>query len=474
MSKKIIATVGLGFGDEGKGSIVDFLARIHNADLVIRYNGGSQAAHNVIEPNRRHHCFAQFGSGTLADVETYLHAEMLVDPLRLTAEAEALEKKGIKNPFRRLVIDPQCPIITPFNAIINQMKEIARGNGKHGSCGAGVGETRQDARVLNGLALKAGDLRDQKMMLRKLDFLWRMKLDSAEQIMEENPNNKRLFQRLKRLKNPDYVQLLAKAYQEFVSDSGIRIENGYLKKSESAVKIFEGAQGVLLDENYGFYPYVTRSNTTLKDADSLISLSANGDKVRRMGIIRAYGTRHGAGPFAAEDEDLTEKIPDLHNGTGKWQGNFRIGWLDLVASRYALAVAGKIDSLALTNLDRLSGMEKVRVVSSYEYCGPIIPELDSYFDWEKFGGSRVKINGIKRVNENKSRNDLRSKMLFQCEPLTFLDFKGWRLNGKIKSKKDLPKEAAAYVEFLESPKGLGYPVSIISVGPTWQDKISVS
>ena len=143
MNKQAILTVDLGFGDAGKGSIIDFLAREHNAHTVVRFNGGAQAGHRVVA-KQGEHVFSQFGSGTLAGARTHLSRFMLVEPLAMLAEAEHLMQLGIRDPFGMVTIDEKALITTPFQRAVNRLKELARGNGRHGSCGMGIGETMAD------------------------------------------------------------------------------------------------------------------------------------------------------------------------------------------------------------------------------------------------------------------------------------------------------------------------------------------
>ena len=277
------------------------------------------------------HCFSQFGSGTLVPkVQTFLSSFMFVDPLAIFSEDDVLEDKGVINAMERLIIDRGCPIVTPFHRIINQMREISRGAARHGSCGVGVGEAVKDSGYFGKEYLFAGDILDRSEMIRKLNFLWRCKVDVAEQIFQEFPDNEQLRSRLEKIKRPNYVSLLAGSYSLFAKVNGDRIKDGeYLAErlSGKGNVIFEGAQGVLLDPEKGSKPYVTKTDTTLKNAEKLIAGSKN---VVRIGVLRAYMTRHGAGPFITEDDWLTKMIPDYHNSENEWQGRFRIGWFDLV------------------------------------------------------------------------------------------------------------------------------------------------
>lgn len=436
---EIFFVIGLGYGDEGKGSVVDFLTELSGSKFVVRYNGGPQAAHHVVR-NGHTHCFSQFGSGTLAnDSITYLSKHMLVDPLALAVEEEALRQIGTTDGFERLFIDGECLVITPMQKIVGQMRELSA---RYGSCGMGVGETVRDRQYLDGSSLTAADLQDSKSLQAKLDFLWRYKLDHAEQIADENPHHKEIQSGYERMKDTSLVKRLLDLYHGF--GKKVNITSGF---DLSGNVIFEGAQGVLLDVDYGFVPHVTKTKTTLDNAYDLIGDS---QRVKRIGVLRAYGTRHGAGPFVSEDRQLTQEIPDIHNGMHKWQGKFRIGWLDVLASRYALEAIGGVDGIALTNLDRLLDINPVKVCTAYEYTGN--EDIDKFFDYEIVNGRKI-IHGIKirDVPDEGKQREL-TRLIFDCKPI-YTEFSG--------AEND-------YLAFIESK--LDTPIMIISKGPESKDK----
>jgi len=429
--------VGLGYGDEGKGSIIDFLTDQVGSKNIVRYNGGPQSAHHVVH-NGRTHCFSQFGSSFNSDVNTYLSKHMLVDLIPLAIEEYELRQKGITNTYERLYVDSSCILITPMQRIVGQMRELSN---NYGSCGMGIGETVRD----RGISLRISDLQNIKTLHIKLDFLWRYKLDHAEQLVEDNPNNQEIQSLYRKIIDVRLVRRLFDAYQ-YIGDR-LHITSDYDISSQS---IFEGAQGVLLDIEYGFSPYVTKTNTTFDNAYTLVSKC---NKIKRLGVLRAYSTRHGAGPFVSEDLKLTHRIPDLHNGTHEWQGKFRIGWLDILASRYALEVVGGVDNIALTNLDRLQDIRHIRVCTSYEYVGD--KNIDGFFDYEIIRGRKI-IHKI-RVQEKhniRTQQELTS-LLFECKPI-YTEFKNW--------------DEYHYLSFLESDQGLATPISIVSKGPERKNK----
>lgn len=445
----IFIVVGLGYGDEGKGSIVDYLTQKYKAETVIRFNGGPQAAHYVVTPKGITHCFSQFGSGTFVPgVKTYLSRYMLVDPLNLEIENSVLKEKAVKDGFERLIIDEKCAIITPFHRIINRMLEISRGENRHGSCGMGFGQVVADLRQLGDRMLFAGDLRDKSITQKKLDFLWRINFDKAEQLTEEQKENERLNDYYLQIARTDYVELLTDAYYKFGKKINIK-EKDHLYRilnNEENI-IFEGAQGVLLDAERGFWPHVTHSAATFENAEKIICGSGSSTNIVKIGVIRAYGTRHGAGPFVAEDRWLAKQIPDYHNCENEWQGPFRIGWFDLVAVKYALNVIGGVDYIALTNVDRIYNLRKLLVCVAYEYQGKTIDEIN-----------------IPQPQTREKQIQL-TEMLKKCAPIykQFTPLSGYAEKISIGAKE--------FISFLE--KEIRTPIKIVSFGPTCDEKILI-
>jgi len=350
--------VGLGYGDEGKGSWVDHLVRAHGIRHVIRFNGGAQAMHNVVTPDGMMHGFAQFGSGTLVPgTYTCLSKFMLVEPEAVFCEADVLRAKGVTDSLERLMIHESAPIITPFNRLLNRIQEIARGKARHGSCGFGIGITQGDVETLKESALYMRDLGSSHLR-SKLEYLHRRKVVESKDFGVAA--------------NADLMDTLAFVDMEYYVELFTRFSRRVRVLSDEEFHeivcendtVFEGAQGVLLDQRYGFFPHCTRSNTTFENAEALLAEAAfSGEKVR-IGLLRGYGTRHGAGPFVTEDPNLF--LPACHNTTGDWQGPFRLGWFDAVAARYALEITGGCDVLAITNLDRMRHLSRLNVAVGYD------------------------------------------------------------------------------------------------------------
>ena len=345
----VILLIGLGFGDEGKGSITDHVARTTSASLVVRFNGGAQAAHTVVLDDGRHHTFAQFGSGTLAGAKTHLSRHMLVNPSNLVNEAKALEGFGL-NPTDLITIDREALVTNFFQVVANQARELQRGDGRHGSCGLGIGETVSDAIQQPTQALRVGDLEDRHLMRKKLMLSRDRKRAEFGRDPLGGMSSWDPF-------SDDRVDYLVDLYEDFAKRYRI-VDRQYLEQQlkGNGTIIFEGAQGVLLDQDYGFHPYTTWSDTTFGNARDLLQ-GFNGP-VRKIGVLRGYMTRHGAGPFPTEDTDCGI-LTDQHNKWGEFQEGFRVGHFDAVLAHYALEVVGGVDELAITNLDKLGPKPKI-------------------------------------------------------------------------------------------------------------------
>lgn len=349
--------VDLGYGDAGKGTIVDWLCSrggTQPVHTVVRFNGGAQAGHNVVTADGRQHTFAQFGSGTFTPgVRTHLSRFMLVDPLALAAEAGHLAGLGVPDALDRLTADGAALLTTPYHAAANQARELARGPARHGSCGMGIGETAKYALDYPADAPRVGDCLTPRLLAGKLEAL-RARLRAQVGTLDAPP-----------------VADLCDAYRAFglrVRVTGASYLTGLLRRGPV---VFEGAQGVLLDEWHGFHPFTTWSTTTFRNASLLLAEAAV--TATRIGVTRCYQTRHGPGPFVTEDPSL--ELPEPHNADGRWQGGFRTGHFDAVALRYAMRVAGGADMLALTHLDTAAAHPELRICRGYDIGGQAMTRL---------------------------------------------------------------------------------------------------
>jgi adenylosuccinate synthase len=367
--KRAIITVGLGFGDEGKGATVDYLVRQYNAALVIRYCGGSQAGHNVQLPDNRRHTFSQFGAGTLAEgsnsPRTYLGPNVIIDPPAILREAQHLSELGVANPISLLTIHPRCLVATRWHKILNQIREMARDKDKHGSCGQGIGETRSYWLKHGEDALFAADLPEMHSLRAKLELLRQRALLELQELIDHIGND-----RLRELDLWDLnTEVVAHQLHEAAKE-GITVSSE-IPACETA--IFEGAQGVLLDEYRGFHPHTTWSTVTPHHAWELVQ-QMEIETVTVLGITRAYTTRHGEGPFPTYSSELTSRLPDPGNPRNPWQGGFRCGWLDLPLLRYAAAAVGPLDGIVLNHLDQVANNASL-ICDAYK--GVTLPPSDA-------------------------------------------------------------------------------------------------
>lgn len=403
-----LIVVGLGFGDEGKGKIVDYLARTErDVTHVVRYNGGPQAGHRVVTDDGRSHVFSQFGSGTFVDgVQTHLSRFMLIDPLTMFNEEKHLRECGATDAFDRLSIDLRCLVITPFHVHAGRLRELSRHAG-HGSCGLGVGEARRDWVNRRSSTLLAGHLNEPDLAER-LVRIQQAKVEDVKDLARRVPAS--FFERedwnseVNELLDPSLqIAELVERYREI----GKHVSDFTMPDSGSTV-IFEGAQGVLLDELHGFHPHTTWTNTTTANAYSLIPESYRGS-FTTIGVTRAYSTRHGAGPFPTHDE--TWELPDPGNDDSGWQGAFRTGPLDLLLLRYACALTDPT-VLAVTCLDRVEF--PAQVSASYAYHGDL-PDLEPYFD--EVAGEVKRIVPDQTDRMSLARAEAVANRLKRCRPI---------------------------------------------------------
>ena len=378
MTDKFHATlvVDLGYGDAGKGRVVDFLSRVHRGALVVRYCGGPQAAHNVVTWDGRHHTFSQWGAGTFSGSDTFISRFAMVNPLNAFKEAAHLESVGVSKPFSLLRVDPRAMVLTPFHRALNRLRELSRGTHRHGSTGEGIGEGRiHQAHEGWENVLRVGHLRDNVLMTVKLNGLHDYaKTEAAKFEPPAARLNERWGESMEVILRPKMKEWM-EAYREYALQANVDVDHPLHVFREYDHVIFEGAQGVLLDEDHGFHPHTTWSKTTRRNALEL--LDGSGNRVTTLGVIRSYTTRHGDGPMVTEDFHLTRALPELHNGTGVWSGGWRNGHLDLPAIRYAMDMS-PVDGLVVTHMDRVP-KDGMPVCTSYvDSGGSAISE--PYFD----------------------------------------------------------------------------------------------
>lgn len=352
MATRIISVLGLGFGDCGKGLFIDALCRDTQAHTVVRFNGGAQAAHNVVLPDGRHHTFSQFCSGSFVPgVYTLLAYPVIIHPTALLVENEYLRRAGVNDALQRLLIDRRCKVTTPYHQAAGRLRELQRGAHAHGSCGVGVGETMKQDLEAPALTLRYGDLLHRTTALDKLEAI-RLQLlqdfapdcpDPAYQaaydeeigLLRDGAMAPQWLQRIEQL-----LTIVAPAEHQQIA----------ARLHRRGTVLCEGAQGVLLDEWRGFHPYTTWSTIHPSAVEAVIADAGLRARVEHFGAIRSYMTRHGNGPLPTYDPRLN-MLPEPHNASGGWQGDFRRGHPDALLLRYSLSVTGPLDGLLVSHLD---------------------------------------------------------------------------------------------------------------------------
>lgn len=354
---RVQVVLGLGFGDEGKGTLVDWLARqASTPPLVIRWNGGPQAMHHVVADDGRVHCCAQLGAAALVPgARTHLGPDMAVDPYALHGEAAALAAIGVPAALTALSIDPRCVLVTPWHAIVNRVRELLRGEGRHGSTGRGVAEAKLGAIALRVGQIGPGLVDDARRLRRALAAEVAGMLAAAAAPAEA------ARALASRIDGADLERAFLDACAALIP-AGIAITTALPAHDRV---ILEGAQGVLLDRDHGFAPHVTPSRITRAAAEVAMAELGLTGPAEVWGVLRAYHTRHGEGPFPSEDAALTASLPELHNRGDGWSGRFRVGWFDGVLARHALRCAGPIDRLAITCVDRLIDRPRIAIVDAW-------------------------------------------------------------------------------------------------------------
>ena len=463
---KAYVVTGLGYGDEGKGTVTHWLASKHKAHTVIR-TGGAQALHRVVTSNGVEHVFSQFGSGTLRGASTHLSKHMVIDPHALLREGEALlYKSGIKSVFETMTIHEEALVITPFHALACRIRELLRGKNRLGSVGIGIGETVLDSEVTGAAAIRAQDL--SKAHLReKLQAIQRQKVSEFEEWADRAsilPVDVEAAVRseLAKLANPDTVEWAVERFTDLTNRVKI-VNTEFVKMHILALDgtvVFEGSQGVLLDRLFGFHPYTTKVRTVPSIADSIMDeCNYKGTRIS-IGVLRAYHTRHGGGPFVCESAELTKQLPDALNHQHPWQGNFRVGCFDAVAARYAVEACGKskIDGLVVTCLDRIQNLKSWDVCHKY-LAGSAPIEL---FEAKGRYIENLKVRHDLNVAQQVARQAAIGQTLAKCSP------KITKINISAVNKQDWTSLCSSEIN-----KITNVPVLAVSFGESDLDKISL-
>ena len=417
--------LGLQWGDEGKGKIVDVFAKKY--DIIARFQGGANAGHTLIFEGNKH-VLHTIPSGIFTPKVTNLIGNgVVVDPVSLKKELDSLKKYQI-NFKEKLFVSKKAHLTLPTHRLIDAASETAKGKAKIGSTLKGIGPTYMDKTGRNGLRVGDLELPDWKNRYRKLveKHLKLIEFIGVDIEFDIDELEKEFFEGIKALRTMSFV------------DSNVFLLDA-MKKGKKILA--EGAQGSLLDVNFGTYPYVTSSTTTA--AGVSIGLGVAPKHIGKVfGVFKAYTTRVGSGPFPTELFDETgKKIAKIGNEFGATTGRpRRCGWLDLVALKYAVEING-VDELMMMKSDVLSGFDTIKVATSYDYMGKETKDFPFSIE-EKY---------VKPV---------------------YTELKSWQKDlTKINKYEELPENLIAYIQFIE--KYIGVPITIVSVGPDRKQTIKV-
>ncbi len=418
-----IVVVGAQWGDEGKGKLIDILSR--EKDITVRYQGGNNAGHTVVVKDKQY-IFHLIPSAILHKRKTCVIGNgVVIDPKALLSEIIQLHKTGIRVTPRQLKISANAHVVMPYHRTLDGLRESKRKN-KIGTTGRGIGPCYADKVARCGI--RVVDLLNGQILKEKLEDNLREKNDIYKKVFNQKDFP---FESIYR----EYRQY-GRRLKPFICDTAVFLNESLAKKK---TVLFEGAQGTLLDIDFGTYPFVTSSNSISGGACSGSGVGPT--KIGKViGVLKAYTTRVGEGPFPTEfSSNLKEEIRLKGKEFGATTGRpRRCGWFDAVVARYAVLVNG-INELAVTKLDVLDDLEAISICTSYKYKGKIFKGFPS--DWEA-------LRKVRPVYET---------------------VKGWQTPTRgIRRYRDLPLNAKKYIQKIEQL--VSAPIKYISIG-TKRDEI---
>lgn len=411
---------GIALGEESKGNTVQALVQELNAHTVWR-SGGWQGGHHITADDGREISLSHFGAGVFEGADTYLK-HMVISPVELFQEALQLENLGITDPLERISIDENCLVTTPFHSGISRTREILRGINRKGTIGKGVGEAIKDSGNPK-LSIRAGEFKNRETILRKAENIRLAKLQTAHELLDQYPETppEDVYSELTVLEDKEMVGLVADAFGyagRLLRIAGDEYLGQLLARDGSIVN--EVSHGALHHPRYGFIPHITQVDPTSSDVLATLRNHNYGGNIIRIGVVRSYLTRHGAGPFVSFDRELTQTLVETHNNAANdWLGEFKTGFFDIVALKYALSFAGQnkpFDGLMVSFLDVLSNRKDWPVVEAYEYPGTF-PDLDRYFIIDNNIITGIRVHPDSRDKSHYQHQLQLTKLLNQCRPL---------------------------------------------------------
>lgn len=420
--------LGAQWGDEGKGKMTDYLAQ--KADVVVRFQGGNNAGHTV-EVGDKQYKLHLIPSGVLYDnTLNVIGNGVVLDPKALFGEIEYLQGVGVSVTPKNLLISDRAQLIMPYHKVLDGIKEKARGKNDIGTTGKGIGPCYTDKMERSGI--RVCDLMHAEVFVEKL----RENIEAKNEIITKIYGGEEL----------DYDTVcneyltIAEKLRPFVTDTSVRVYDEI--KADKTV-LFEGAQGTLLDIDYGTYPFVTSSSTIAGGVCTGVGVGPTMIN-SAVGIAKAYTTRVGKGPFPTElNDEIGEWIREKGHEYGTTTGRSRrCGWLDLVILKSAVRISG-LTSLVVTKIDTIAGLEKVKVCVGYKYEDKVIDYIPA------------------------SLEDLA-----KCEPI-YEEFDGWDTSiENARSYDEFHENTKIYLKKIE--EFTGTRISIVSVGPRRDQTIEIA
>ena len=417
--------IGAQWGDEGKGKVVDLLAE--RADVVVRFSGGNNAGHTVIN-DQGEFALHLVPSGIFrSHVDAVIGPGVVVDPSGLLSELEDLNARGVDT--SRLLISDHAHVVMPYHVQLDQLEEAARGSNAIGTTGRGIGPAYVDK--TSRIGIRIGDLLDESYLATRLEGVVRQKNEVLTKVYETDPIDlDRLYAQC--LKHGAKLRPYIVSVEHHIADALAR----------GARIVLEGAQGAMLDLDHGTYPYVTSSSVSIGGACTGLGIPPR-EIQGIIGVFKAYSTRVGAGPMTSELHDgvgeaIRERAWEYGTTTGRPR---RVGWFDALAAAHSAAING-FTSAVLTRLDVLDGLEQVKICVAYEADGQRFERFPS-----------------------------QPGVLDRCTPV-WQEMNGWSAPTAGATKlEQLPTEARAYVDRIEEL--IGCPIDLISTGPKRDESITV-
>ena len=361
--EKIYVVTDLGPGDGGKGGVVHALSRNFDASVIIK-RGGAQGSHGVRTSDGESFNFSQWGCGTFGAVPTFLSEQMVISPVGLENESEALKRLGIYNPFALLSCDPACISATPFHRISSQLEELLRGNNPRGTIGTGVGQAYRMFKTLGEAAtIRAFELKSREVIRAKLQKQLDYYRERYAKISREdgNPSDAELItENLDLLYDDGFLPYCLDLFEDV--GKKLRLESLSEILKGDGIAVVECSHGVLTDAEVGLKPHVSAIRTLPKFTTEMLRAAGYAGEIINYAVHRAYEIRHGAGPMPTYDPEFTERmLPGSHKDENRWQGIVRAGALDLNLLRYALDASSdtRFDGLCLTWFDQILACDRI-------------------------------------------------------------------------------------------------------------------